>query len=45
MKGEWLYEDFGRASITATDPSGFATFESHGDVKGNIIRVGLDYKF
>jgi len=45
VKGEWLYVDLGTGKATASDPSGYATFTSQAKARGNIIRVGLDYRF
>jgi outer membrane immunogenic protein len=49
LKGEYLYADFGSLSTTAyiTGP-GFAfpnVFSTSADLKAQIVRVGLNYKF
>jgi outer membrane immunogenic protein len=45
-KFEYLYYDLGSISATMPDPNGLAiTFQGSTDVKGNIVRAGLNYKF
>jgi outer membrane immunogenic protein len=45
VKGEWLYTDFGTVSATAATPDGFVTTRSEASVRGNMFRVGVDYRF
>ena len=45
VRGEWLYADFGKVRDTVTTTNGFATLTSEANVKANILRLGLDYKF
>ncbi|MGH6967093.1 MAG: outer membrane protein [Phenylobacterium sp.] len=45
VRGEWLYVDFGKIHETVTGPNGFVTVTPEATVKGNIFRVGVDYKF
>jgi outer membrane immunogenic protein len=44
-KLEWLYSDFGKVSGTTLVGNGFATFTSSGEVRANVLRTGVDYKF
>jgi outer membrane immunogenic protein len=44
-KLEWLYGDFGHVSGTIPVGNGYATFTSSGDVRANVVRTGIDYKF
>jgi outer membrane immunogenic protein len=44
-KLEWLYSDFGNVSGTIPVANGFATFTSSGNVRANVLRTGIDYKF
>jgi outer membrane immunogenic protein len=44
-KLEWLYSDFGNASGSTTVGNGFAVFTSSGNVRANVVRTGVDYKF
>ncbi|UCF54911.1 MAG: porin family protein, partial [Bradyrhizobium sp.] len=52
LKAEYLYVDLGRASATSTNltnvafgafPSSLVTHSA--DIKSNIVRVGVSYKF
>ena len=45
VRGEWLYVDFGNIHKTVTGPNNFVTITPEASVKGNIFRVGVDYKF
>jgi outer membrane immunogenic protein len=45
LKGEWLYTDFGKISTSATTSTGFATLTSQANVRANLFRVGVDYRF
>ena len=45
VKGEWLYADFGHVNASATTSDGFVTLNSQVDVKANLVRVGVDYRF
>lgn len=45
VRGEWLYTDFGTVSGSGTTSGGFATIKSDASVRGNIFRVGVDYRF
>jgi outer membrane immunogenic protein len=47
FKGEYLYYDIGHLSTIAVDPRFPPSFEIEGDVavRGNIGRVGINYKF
>jgi outer membrane immunogenic protein len=45
VKGEWLYTDFGTVNNTVVGANGFVTLDSRASVRGNIFRVGLDYRF
>lgn len=46
-KLEYLYADLGSVSdaFTIADPPGAAVFTSHGNIRDNVVRVGLDYNF
>jgi outer membrane immunogenic protein len=53
LKAEYLYVDLGRATATSTNLVGFAgtlpfpssVFTHSVDIKSNIVRVGVNYKF
>lgn len=45
IKGEWLYSDFGNIRASAATAGGYAQFTSEAEVKANLVRVGIDYKF
>jgi outer membrane immunogenic protein len=45
VKGEYLYADFGSTSITRTSPNGYVALTSQADVRANVFRFGLDYRF
>jgi outer membrane immunogenic protein len=45
VKGEYLYADFGSLSITRTSPNGYVALTSQSDVRANLFRVGVDYRF
>ncbi len=53
FKAEYLYVDLGRASTTSTNLVGFAgttpypsnVYTHSVDLKSNIVRVGVNYKF
>jgi outer membrane immunogenic protein len=45
IKGEYLYADFGTTRTTGVSPNGFASLTSSAEVKTNILRVGVDYRF
>jgi outer membrane immunogenic protein len=53
VKGEYLYVDLGRANTTSTNLTAFAppiafptnVFSHSVDLRSNIVRVGLNYKF
>jgi outer membrane immunogenic protein len=45
VKGEWLYADFGSVNTTATSPNGYVALHSKADVRSNILRFGVDYRF
>jgi len=45
VKGEWLYTDFGTVNNTVVGSNGFVVLDSHASVRGNIFRVGVDYRF
>jgi outer membrane immunogenic protein len=44
IKGEWLYEDLGTVHDTAVASDG-STLTSSGNVRANIVRMGIDYRF
>ena len=44
-KIEWLYSDFGTVRRSIPVGNGFAVFTSQGNVRTNVVRAGLDYKF
>ena len=44
-KLEWLYSDFGNVSGSIPVGNGFAIFTSSGNVRANVVRTGVDYKF
>ena len=45
-KFEYLYYDLGRTTDLNTFVNGLApTYQGSTNVKGNIVRVGLNYKF
>jgi outer membrane immunogenic protein len=45
IKGEWLYSDFGNVRASANTAGGYAQFTSEAEVKANLIRMGVDWKF
>jgi outer membrane immunogenic protein len=45
LKAEYLYYDLGTISHGMTDPFFPATYNASADVKGSIVRGGLNYKF
>ncbi|MCP3466141.1 outer membrane protein [Bradyrhizobium sp. CCGUVB23] len=49
LKAEYLYVDLGRATTTSTNITGASTssnvFTHSVDLKSNIVRVGVNYKF
>jgi len=45
LKGEWLYTDFGTVTATAMTSDGFVAVKSDASVRGNLFRVGIDYRF
>ncbi|WP_298241075.1 outer membrane protein [uncultured Bradyrhizobium sp.] len=53
LKAEYLYVDLGRSTVTSTNLTGFAGAVSYpsnvythsADIKSNIVRVGVNYKF
>lgn len=45
FKAEYLYYDLGNISHVMTDPFFPATFNASADLKGNIARMGLNYRF
>jgi outer membrane immunogenic protein len=53
LKAEYLYVDLGRASATSTNLAAFVpaisfpsnTYTHSFDIKSNIVRVGVNYKF
>ena len=45
VKGEWLYTDFGTVSMSATSADGFVSVKNDASVKGNLFRIGVDYRF
>jgi outer membrane immunogenic protein len=45
VKGEWLYTDFGTVSNTVVGSNGFVVLNSRASVRGNIFRLGIDYRF
>jgi outer membrane immunogenic protein len=45
LKGEWLYADFGNIPVSGDASSGFAHITAEAEVKANLLRVGIDYKF
>lgn len=44
-KGEWLYTDFGKVRATSQIANTPAAITAEGEVKANILRVGVDYRF
>lgn len=45
VKAEWLYADLGDVSARATTADGFVDIRSEAEVKANLIRLGIDYRF
>jgi outer membrane immunogenic protein len=45
VRGDWLYVDLGTVNAVAGATDNYATFTSEAQVHGNILRVGVDYKF
>ncbi|MBR0786275.1 outer membrane protein [Bradyrhizobium iriomotense] len=51
LKAEYLYVDLGRATVTSTNlgtffgPAPASVFTHSFDIKSNIVRVGVNYKF
>jgi outer membrane immunogenic protein len=45
VRAEYLYADFGKVTDTVTTSNGFATLSSQANVKANILRMGVDYRF
>ena len=45
IKAEWLYADLGTVSASAATPGGYAVIGSSGQIRSNIVRVGVDYRF
>ena len=45
IKAEWLYADFGKFTGNATSADGFVIFGQEGQVKTNMFRAGIDYRF
>jgi outer membrane immunogenic protein len=45
IKGEWLYLDVGTVDNTIVGSNGFVVLNSHASVRGNIFRLGVDYRF
>ena len=45
IKAEWLYTDLGTAHASAATPDGYAIITSTGNIRSNIVRVGVDYRF
>jgi len=45
VKGEYLYSDLGSLSITRTSPNGYVALTSQSEVRANLFRFGLDYRF
>ncbi|HTO62703.1 MAG TPA: outer membrane beta-barrel protein [Bradyrhizobium sp.] len=53
IKGEYLYVDLGRSTVTSTNLTAFAppiafpanVFTHSVDLKSNIVRIGVNYKF
>jgi outer membrane immunogenic protein len=45
IRGEWLYTNLGTVKSQTTVGSNYATLSSEADTRGNLIRLGLDYRF
>jgi outer membrane immunogenic protein len=45
LKAEYLYYDLGNLSHTMTDPSFPSIFNAAVQLKGNIVRAGVNYRF
>jgi outer membrane immunogenic protein len=45
LKVEYLYTDLGTVHAAASPASGFAVLGARSDVKSNVVRMGLDYRF
>ena len=45
VKGEWLYTDFGNIRVSGNTAAGYAQFTSEAQVKANVVRLGVDWKF
>jgi outer membrane immunogenic protein len=44
-KLEWLYSDYGSVTGSVVTSNGFAVITSTGNVRANVLRTGVDYKF
>lgn len=45
IRGEWLYTNLGTIKSQTTVGANYATLSSEADTRGNLIRIGLDYRF
>ncbi len=45
IRGEWLYTNLGTVKSQTTVGSNYATLSSEADTRGNLFRIGLDYRF
>ncbi len=45
IRGEWLYTNLGTVKSQTPVGSGYASLSSEADTRGNLFRIGFDYKF
>jgi outer membrane immunogenic protein len=45
LKGEYLFQNYGKESATATSTNGFYTLSGQEYLKSHLFRAGLDYNF
>ncbi len=45
MKGEFLFADFGTTHADAVSPNGYVAVDAKAEVRSNVLRVGVDYRF
>jgi outer membrane immunogenic protein len=45
VKGEYLYQDFGTVTESATSANGYVTLATETNLKSHLFRAGVDYRF
>jgi outer membrane immunogenic protein len=45
VKAEWLYVDLGSVHANAVSPNGYVAVDSEAEMRSNVVRVGVDYRF